>query len=431
MALAKLPRLAVPPVHASGAGFAQAERQAAERHPATGSEWRRSQERGRCLWAAVGAATAGILQRRKSQDSQPRVRLCICTSGSALETEPLAAVPETAWPLLRRAEQADPQFGSGAIAEGLAGWRRALEAGQVWEDAAGAHWPQRSLRQQWAEVLVQLGLPRLTRRYPQLVDPLLYRLLEMAVQVAEATFGAASEQSNSKGESPQWFAEISNGEWAQLQVGGAQAFVGVFLHQRLDQHTGPLLLLAPALEVEIKLASLVKARDAAERAERAHAEATGWHSLVSDEVKEAVEYKENLDETNAPLANLPLQVRRLPRVVQMPPQARKPSSVDLGGISWHWAQENLHEIAEGELDQFVQKFNRATARVGLDGQASQRYGELVSKQAAQRAAKKARRLAPHQSAHAAAALGQAAAAHLSAIPEAPSGPASHAQGFKR
>ncbi|CAK0830103.1 unnamed protein product, partial [Prorocentrum cordatum] len=54
---------------------------------------------------------------------------------------------------------------------------------------------------------------------------------------------------------------------------------------------------------------------------------------------------------------------------------------------------------------------------GLDGPASVRYGELVSKQAVQRAAKKAKVIVQHQNSHTFAAFCEAAAAQLGAIPE--------------
>ncbi|CAJ1344726.1 unnamed protein product, partial [Effrenium voratum] len=110
-------------------------------------------------------------------------------------SDPLAGVPESAWPLLQRAEEADASFGWQQIAAGLDGWRRALEGGQVWEEAS---WPMASLRQMWTETLRDLDLPRLTRRYPELIDPLLFRLLEISVQLSEA-MGDAAEDAKAQG----------------------------------------------------------------------------------------------------------------------------------------------------------------------------------------------------------------------------------------
>jgi len=117
--------------------------------------------------------------------------------------DPLAGIPETSWPLLQRAEEADPKYGWQHIVTGLKGWRRALEHGHVWEDADGADWPEQEFREQWAATLRELELPRFAKRYPGIIDLLLHRLLEMVVQLAEASLGAPSESSQARGESTQ------------------------------------------------------------------------------------------------------------------------------------------------------------------------------------------------------------------------------------
>ncbi|CAK0867312.1 unnamed protein product, partial [Prorocentrum cordatum] len=155
-----------------------------------------------------------------------------------------------------------------------------------------------------------------------------------------------------------------------------------------------------------------------------------------------------------------------------------PGLTALGGIDWSWIQEHLHEVSEeglvtfhgrshlspeqwremrkvaiqqraevemeadmasdagsdlgdrhlpeGELGE-LRELRKRAAEAGLDGPASVRYGELVSKQAVQRAAKKARRIVQHQSSHTFVAFCQAAAAQLGAFPEASAGGAAQAE----
>ncbi|CAJ1382272.1 unnamed protein product [Effrenium voratum] len=138
-----------------------------------------------------GGALSGLLPAGLAAAAAMRSRLARRISRS----DPLAGVPESAWPLLQRAEEADASFGWQQIAAGLDGWRRALEGGQVWEEAS---WPMASLRQMWTETLRDLDLPRLTRRYPELIDPLLFRLLEISVQLSEA-MGDAAEDAKAQG----------------------------------------------------------------------------------------------------------------------------------------------------------------------------------------------------------------------------------------
>jgi len=124
--------------------------------------------------------------------------------GVGNEHDPLANVPETMWPLLRRAEEADPRYGWMEITQGLDGWRQALRRGRVWEDRDGAFWPDRPLRRLWTETLLDLGLPLFTRRYPMLIEPLLMRLLEIVAQTAEAMAANADWKiSRAQGLSPQ------------------------------------------------------------------------------------------------------------------------------------------------------------------------------------------------------------------------------------
>ncbi|CAK0864244.1 unnamed protein product [Prorocentrum cordatum] len=73
---------------------------------------------------------------------------------------------------------------------------------------------------------------------------------------------------------------------------------------------------------------------------------------------------------------------------------------------------------EGELGE-LRELRKRAAKAGLDGPASVRYGEFVSKQPMQRATKKARRIVQHQSSHTFVAFCQAAVVQLGAIPEAP------------
>ncbi|CAJ1432299.1 unnamed protein product, partial [Effrenium voratum] len=141
--------------------------------------------------ARLASALSGLLPAGLAAAAAMRSRLARRISRS----DPLAGVPESAWPLLQRAEEADASFGWQQIAAGLDGWRRALEGGQVWEEAS---WPMASLRQMWTETLRDLDLPRLTRRYPELIDPLLFRLLEISVQLSEA-MGDAAEDAKAQG----------------------------------------------------------------------------------------------------------------------------------------------------------------------------------------------------------------------------------------
>ncbi|CAE7883127.1 APUM5, partial [Symbiodinium microadriaticum] len=109
---------------------------------------------------------------------------------------------------------AHPAFGWQQIADGLRGWRLALENGRIWEE--DADWPDEALRSRWAETLKELELPRLTKRYPELIDPLLFRLLEMVVQLSEA-LAASSEGAKAKGGSDDTPTSLPQGE------GGDQA----------------------------------------------------------------------------------------------------------------------------------------------------------------------------------------------------------------
>lgn len=127
-----------------------------------------------------------LLRRRKA--TLRRITRCD-------DQDPLSGVPESAWPLLQRAEEAHPSFGWQQIAQGIQGWRKALENGHVWEEAT---WPEESLCQLWASTLVELELPRFTRRYPELIDALLFRLLEIVVQLSEA-MGSAADNARAQG----------------------------------------------------------------------------------------------------------------------------------------------------------------------------------------------------------------------------------------
>ncbi|CAL1157700.1 unnamed protein product [Cladocopium goreaui] len=104
------------------------------------------------LAAAALPAMVRLLRRRKA--TLRRITRCD-------DQDPLSGVPESAWPLLQRAEEAHPSFGWQQIAQGIQGWRKALENGHVWEEAT---WPEESLCQLWASTLVELELPRFTRR---------------------------------------------------------------------------------------------------------------------------------------------------------------------------------------------------------------------------------------------------------------------------
>eukprot|EP00913_Durusdinium_trenchii_P005473 g5101.t1 len=57
---------------------------------------------------------------------------------------------------------------------------------------------QESLCQLWTQTLHELQLPRFTKRYPELIDALLFRLLEMVVQMSEA-MGTAADAAQAQG----------------------------------------------------------------------------------------------------------------------------------------------------------------------------------------------------------------------------------------
>lgn len=140
------------------------------------------QQGGKGQHLALPMAVAAVLRKRVA-------------SRISRGNDPLAGVPESAWPLLQRAEEAHPSFGWQQIVQGLQGWRKALENGQVWEEAT---WPDESLCQLWTQTLHELQLPRFTKRYPELIDALLFRLLEMVVQMSEA-MGTAADAAQAQG----------------------------------------------------------------------------------------------------------------------------------------------------------------------------------------------------------------------------------------
>lgn len=137
----------------------------------------------------TAAAKVAVLRRRRHRTAVLR-RISRCN-----DQDPLSGIPESAWPLLQRAEEAHPNFGWQQIAQGIQGWRKALENGYVWEEAT---WPEESLCQEWAQTLNDLELPRFTRRYPELIDALLFRLLEIVVQLSEA-MGTAADAAHAQG----------------------------------------------------------------------------------------------------------------------------------------------------------------------------------------------------------------------------------------
>eukprot|EP00434_Breviolum_minutum_P007452 symbB.v1.2.006574.t1/scaffold362.1/size219673/6 len=142
-----------------------------------------------CCGTAAARASRAVLRRRRYRTAVLR-RISRCN-----DQDPLSGIPESAWPLLQRAEEAHPNFGWQQIAQGIQGWRKALENGYVWEEAT---WPEESLCQEWAQTLNDLELPRFTRRYPELIDALLFRLLEIVVQLSEA-MGTAADAAHAQG----------------------------------------------------------------------------------------------------------------------------------------------------------------------------------------------------------------------------------------
>ncbi|CAE8587852.1 unnamed protein product [Polarella glacialis] len=179
--------------------------------------WRR-----RLFASAGGVAAAGSFRRRARRRSLRR----------SSENNPLGSVPEAAWPLLQRAEELDPSTGWQEIAAGLEGWRRALERGRVWEEADGANWPEAALREEWSSTLEDLELPRFTKRYPELIDPLLHRLLEIVVQFTEALAPSASPE-------PSHAQQPSEGADAQQPSEGADGSAGPQQPQQQQQQQQP------------------------------------------------------------------------------------------------------------------------------------------------------------------------------------------------
>lgn len=127
---------------------------------------------------------------------------------------PLAQVDRSLWPLLLSAAEAEAAaLGTGGdgdvltaavsrAAGGLVKWRAALSKGRVWSEAEGADWPtDKGLRTEWTDLMQTLEMPRLTRQYPKLLEPLLASLLEAVERIAEDD--AQERQSKGKSEEEQ------------------------------------------------------------------------------------------------------------------------------------------------------------------------------------------------------------------------------------
>lgn len=145
--------------------------------------------------------------------------------------EHLSRVDPSLWPLLMSAAEAEASNLSKAedidvagvdatlsrAAHGLAEWREHLEAGRIWEDADGANWPvNRTVRDQWTDLLRDLDMPRFTRRHPQLLNPLLANLLEIVEGFEGAEGEAEPEQGSSEASQ-----EESGGESIDAASGGS------------------------------------------------------------------------------------------------------------------------------------------------------------------------------------------------------------------